>query len=227
MKASSNFNAGRILVPLALLVLVLGAGSYFSAGTQTHINSIQGMAAHDATAAGNPLRMGGKASTGLPAAVANGDAVDAYFDLNGRQVVVVGSAFQASVDTFSPGANATVDGLLTHRFAPNGTNAALSNTTQTVKASAGRLYGYELRNTNASVMFVHVYDSSSVTVGTTAPIITIAVPGGSGTAPGLAVERITIPIAFGTQVRIAATTSDDHTVSTAPGTGLSGVIYYK
>jgi hypothetical protein len=191
------------------------------------INRIQGLDVHDSPATGRPVQMGGVASTGLPAAVANGDAVRAYFDERGRQVVVLGSAFQASVDTFTPGANATVDGLLTYRFAPNGTNVALTNTVQTPKASPGRFYGAELRNTNADARFVHFYDSSSVTVGTTAPIYTIAVAGGSATAPGITRVELTIPISFGSNIKMAATTSDDHTVSTGPGTGLSGVILFK
>jgi hypothetical protein len=66
-----------------------------------------------------------------------------------------------------------------------------------------------------------------VTVGTTAPIVTIAVPGGSATVPGLAVKEQTIPVSFGTQIRMAATTSADHTGSTGPATGLHGVIYFK
>lgn len=50
---------------------------------------IQGSAAHDAASIGNPVKMGGKASTSVPAAVANGDAVEAFFDLLGQLGVVL------------------------------------------------------------------------------------------------------------------------------------------
>lgn len=50
-----------------------------------------GNVAHDAADSGNPLKMGGKALTTVatPAAVANGDRVDAWFDAQGRQQVRV------------------------------------------------------------------------------------------------------------------------------------------
>ena len=49
--------------------------------------------AHDAVDAGNPLKIGGKASSSAPADVSlTGDRVDAYFDMKGRQVVLIDSA---------------------------------------------------------------------------------------------------------------------------------------
>lgn len=206
-----------VVIVLALAMFSLGA----------YVNRMQGTVAHDSATSAFPVVMGGKAASGLPSAVSAGDAVNAYFDTNGRQVVVLGSALQDSVDSITLGANASVTGLVTYRFATNGTNGLLTSTVQTPKASTGRLYAIEFRNTNANVMFVHFYDSSSVTVGSTSPIQTVAVPGGSGTAPGITRESWNIPVSFGTNIKMAATTSDDHTVSTAPGTGLSGVIYFK
>jgi hypothetical protein len=47
-----------------------------------------GDVAHDAADAGNPVKMGGKASSAAPTAVANGDRVNAYYDLNGRLVAL-------------------------------------------------------------------------------------------------------------------------------------------
>ena len=43
--------------------------------------------AHDAADSGDPLKVGGKASTTAPTAVSVGDRVNAWFDLNGRLVV--------------------------------------------------------------------------------------------------------------------------------------------
>lgn len=54
-----------------------------SDGNTTNVGSV----AHDAADSGNPLKIGGKASTSTPTAVANGDRVDAYFDSEGRQAV--------------------------------------------------------------------------------------------------------------------------------------------
>jgi len=46
---------------------------------------VGGNVAHDAADAGNPTKIGGKATTSLPTAVGNGDRVDASFDLQGQQ----------------------------------------------------------------------------------------------------------------------------------------------
>jgi hypothetical protein len=47
---------------------------------------VDGAVAHDAADAGKPLKIGGKASSGVPTAVAGADRVDAFFDLLGRFV---------------------------------------------------------------------------------------------------------------------------------------------
>lgn len=52
-------------------------------------DQIQGNVAHDDADSGNPVKVGGKASTSTPSAVANNDRVDAYFDDTGHQHVKV------------------------------------------------------------------------------------------------------------------------------------------
>lgn len=54
---------------------------------------VAGDTAHDAVDAGNPIKVGGKASTARPAAVAIGDRVNAWFDRNGVQYVNQNAAF--------------------------------------------------------------------------------------------------------------------------------------
>lgn len=51
---------------------------------------VQGTVAHDGAAAQNPVRIAGKANLNEPAAVADGDVVDAWMDQQGRRVVVDG-----------------------------------------------------------------------------------------------------------------------------------------
>ena len=51
--------------------------------------TVSGDIAHDAADSGNPVKMGGKARTTNPTAVADADRVDATFDDIGRQVVVL------------------------------------------------------------------------------------------------------------------------------------------
>lgn len=49
--------------------------------------AVGGGTAHDAVDSGNPLKLGGKARTAMPTAVAASDRVDAMFDTYGRQIV--------------------------------------------------------------------------------------------------------------------------------------------
>jgi len=52
------------------------------------IKKINGTIAHDAVDSGNPVKIGGKASASVPAAVAAGDRADAFFDLYGRMATL-------------------------------------------------------------------------------------------------------------------------------------------
>jgi hypothetical protein len=77
---------------------------------------ITGNVAHDAVDAGNPTKLGGKASSSVPAAVANADRVNAYFDLNGRLVTLLDTALPAGTNNIGD-----VD-VLTLPSIPAGTN---------------------------------------------------------------------------------------------------------
>lgn len=79
------------------------------------MSAVQGDRGHDATDRGAPVKIGGKASSSAPADVAASDRVDAYFDLKGRQVVLIDTAstISLSVGDLEIGAvelkNATTD----------------------------------------------------------------------------------------------------------------------
>lgn len=51
---------------------------------------VEGNIPHDAADAGNPLKIGGKAVTGAPSAVVDGDRVDVHFDELGKMAVMIG-----------------------------------------------------------------------------------------------------------------------------------------
>jgi hypothetical protein len=101
-------------------------------------------------------------------------------------------------------------------------SSILVATAQAAKASAGVLYGYYAYNPEAAVTFVHFYNTAqgSVTVGTTNPLFTIAIPAG-------AAANLALPygIAFSTAITVAATTTAGG--NTAPSTGVSLVVFYK
>jgi len=95
----------------------------------------------------------------------------------------------------------------------------LSTTVQTVKSSAGLVYGWVIYNPNTSVAYVQVFNTTSVTLGTTTPLYSIPVPAG-----GVAQFFSDIGITHGTAITIAATTTMRG--NTAPTTGLDVNIFY-
>lgn len=68
---------GQATMPNSLPIVI--------ASDQTVI-PVNGGVAHDAVDTGNPVKLGGKASTTIPTAVATGDRVNAYFDDRGRLI---------------------------------------------------------------------------------------------------------------------------------------------
>lgn len=114
-------------------------------------------------------------------------------------------------------------GLSTFMASGSDGSSILVATAQVVKASAGALYGYYAYNPEAAVTFVHFYNTAaaSVTVGTTNPLMTIAIPAAS--AANLSIPQgITFSNAGWS---VAATTTAGG--NTAPATGVSLVAWYK
>lgn len=117
----------------------------------------------------------------------------------------------------------TSGGLLTFMASGSDGSSILVATAQAIKATAGQMYGYYAYNPEAAVTFVHFYNTAaaSVTVGTTSPQMTIAIPAGSA-------ANLSIPqgIEFtNAGWSCAATTTAGG--NTAPATGVSLVAWYK
>lgn len=94
----------------------------------------------------------------------------------------------------------------------------LDETEEEVKASAGQVYGMWITNTATSTRFVKFYNATAanVTVGTTTPVITVAIPGNSSDdVTGL--FGGTHGIAFDTAITVAATTAVADNDTGAPG----------
>lgn len=119
-----------------------------------------GDVAHDGIDSGNPVKIGGKARTANPTAVANGDRVDAFYDKVGRPAVVVGQ----------------VRDLMVHQY------TQLANTTQTTVLAAGGSGVFhdltQLILTNASGTAVSV-TFKDATSGTTRLVVDLAANGGA------------------------------------------------
>jgi hypothetical protein len=82
--------------------------------------SVSGDTAHDSPDAGEPIKIGGKASSTEPAFVGNGDRVNAYFDLFGYQQVKARITDGTDTAAIEPATSRTVpdldglNGLVTH-----------------------------------------------------------------------------------------------------------------
>lgn len=99
--------------------------------------------------------------------------------------------------------------------------ASVSNTAVTAKASAGVLHGLSVYNASNATVFIQVYDDAGTpTVGTTTPVIVLAVETvkfGHFTFP--------TPIKFSNTIKFAATTAP--TNSTAPSAAVQVTAIYK
>lgn len=187
------------------------AGAVTNAGTfvvQENGTQVQVDDAAFTPATSKIVMAGYEADEGSTDSVDEGDGGAARMTLDRKQIV-----------TLQPH---TAGGLTTAMFSGSDGSSILVATAQVIKASAGQVYGYYLYNPEAAVTFVHFYNTAqaSVTVGTTNPLFTLAVPAG-------AAANVAIPqgITFSNAgFSIAATTTAGG--NTAPATGVSAVVWY-
>lgn len=100
---------------------------------------------------------------------------------------------------------------------------SLTNAAQAVKASSGRLHGVHCVNNHTAIVYVQIFDlaTGSVTLGTTVPKQSYAVPANGGILD----LPLPDPISFATAITVACTTT--YNGSTAPGTTLIFNARYK
>lgn len=130
------------------------------------------------------------------------------------------SAEGAQWTTLSP---TTTSGLSVANMTSGDTFTALTNTAQAIKASAGNLYGYYIYNPNSSAVYVNLYNiaAASVTVGTSTPLMNLAIPASSG-----ANLMFAYPITFSNAGWSASCTTTGGG-NTAPSTACEAMFFYK
>jgi hypothetical protein len=108
---------------------------------------------------------------------------------------------------------------------------ALTSTAQTIKTSSGSVMGWNFINVNSMAVYVKFYNAliANVTVGTTTPILTVAVPAGSATNPGInMVTPDLVPFeVFSTAISFACVTGLADNSNTAPATAIHASVRYK
>ena len=110
-------------------------------------------------------------------------------------------------------------------------NTSLTNTAVAIKASSGFLMGWNFINVNTVTVYVKFYNLTvaNTTVGTSTPLFTLAIPGGSATIPGIffqAVDLIPQEV-FNTAITIACVTGLDDNSTIAPTTPIHASVKYK
>lgn len=116
----------------------------------------------------------------------------------------------------------TTGGWTVALFTSSDGSTALTATAQVVKASAGKFGGYYIYNPNTAATYVHLYNvaAASVTVGTTAPMMTFCIPASAG-----ANLELVMGVPFSNAGwSIAATTTGGG--NSAPSTALEAMIFY-
>lgn len=102
----------------------------------------------------------------------------------------------------------------------------LTNTAAAVKATAGKVFGIRVLNSNATKAFVKFFNTAaaSVTPGTTVPVMVLEVPANDGTNDGQLIitpDRSNELQAFDTAISCLATiVLGDTGTQTAPAAGL-------
>lgn len=175
-----------------------------------------GTVAHDAADSGNPIKIGGKAYSGAPAAVADGDRVDQAMTVRGAAHTVVARPDGTVVDPDAPAE--TYLTVSTPYF-----NGNVGSTKYLVATGAQVLTDYFIENPDATnkayVQFFNAASTAAVTLGTTAPVRSIGLAAGEkANVAGLALE-------FPLGLVIAGTTTA--TGSTTAVTGLVVNLGYK
>lgn len=107
-------------------------------------------------------------------------------------------------------------------------NNAVTNTAVAVTAYPARVFYVHAINNTTTDVFLQVFDvaAASVVVGTTVPVQSWIIPGGSGASNrGAFEEALSWPLQFNTAISIAVTTTS--TGSSAPGTAATINLGYK
>jgi hypothetical protein len=171
-----------------------------SRGDSTGGEWVQGNVANDAVDTGNPVKVGGRASSSSPVAVVTGDRVNLWLGLNGT--TIVGGVNSSVLDGNSNSANyfgsstgglaaspcigllyngATFDRVKKANAVSRIASSANSTNATLAKGSAGDIRGVSAVNTTGAVIYLKFCNSTAnpPVPGTTAVFDMLAIPANS------------------------------------------------
>jgi hypothetical protein len=105
----------------------------------------------------------------------------------------------------------------------------LDESEEEIKASAGQVYGWNITNFRTTTVYVKFYNATAanVTVGTTTPLFTLAIPGNASDDTMLSMMG-THGIVFDTAICWAATTGlADNDTGAPSANDVAGTVWYK
>lgn len=160
-------------------------------------------------------------------AVQNPAAVVAIQATAANLNATVSGTVTANIGTGSIAAGTNAIGDVGIQVRANATGAATvlpcqspaTPTVGTIKASAGRLLGYDLTNTAAALRYVKLFNATAPTLGTTAALIEIAIPAGATKTGALPAG-----MAFATAITHTVTSAKGLTNNTAAGLAAADVV---
>jgi hypothetical protein len=97
----------------------------------------------------------------------------------------------------------------------------VTNASQSIKATAGRLYGWVITNPGASAVYCNFYNATAPTIGTTEPFVQILIPAGSS-----ATYEMIYAINMTTAITVAATDISIPRSAVAPASTLSVTAFW-
>ncbi len=218
------------------------SGSITASGTITVGNTVS-VASHAVTNAGTfAVQVDGAALTSLQLI---DDAIitdDGGFTPASGKVIMIGlQADETSTDSVDEGDGGaprmTLDRKAIVTPQPHtkgglttGRSLDLDETEEEVKASAGQVYGWNITNFATSTRYVKFYNATAanVTVGTTTPLFTLAIPGNATDDTMLAQSLGGMGIEFDTAITWAATTGlADNDTGAPAANDVAGTVWYK
>lgn len=186
--AASNIKTSGV-TDVTFAIRNIGNGRYGQQGgtvLETGLLAVEATATgggtpHDSVDSGNPLKIGGKASTTIPTAVAEGDRVNAWFSPNGAQNVVT---VQSTIPSYS-----AVNAAYTPPATPTDMVTIVGSATKTV---AVLRVEFAATQTTAAVNTIHLVKRSAAnTAGTT--VAATRVPyDANDSAPTATVQHYTV-----------------------------------
>ena len=144
-------------------------------GSSTSPAFVQGPAADNAPASGNPVLVGGEYNA-TPETYADGDAARLQVDANGY--LKVREQYQAGSEDNTNLVSAGVERLLAgvSTYAPTLFTNYGANLTLNVKAAAGNVYSIHAQNINAALRYIQIHNTATTPAGGAVPLVSFPIP---------------------------------------------------